>query len=120
LNFLKTERNKYSKYETVYIIQDGLSAHWTEEIRTWAIQSNTILVPTPTQASWLNPIECFARDIQKMAMDGTDYHDWQEVRRAFQRAIVYRNRERSGKEAIWGCKYSDGRSKLRRPIWKRH
>jgi transposase len=120
LDFLKSERSKYPSMETVYIIQDGLSCHWTPMIRKWAEESNTVLISTPTQASWLNPIECYAGDVQKLALDGSNYQTWQEVRRAFQRAVVYRNRERSGKAAIWGCKNSDGRIKHRRPVWKRH
>ena len=36
LEFLKEERAKYPADQVVYIIQDGLSSHWTPEIRWWA------------------------------------------------------------------------------------
>ncbi|MBM4248279.1 MAG: IS630 family transposase [Euryarchaeota archaeon] len=121
LDFLKQERSKHPIDQDVYIIQDGLSAHWTPEIKAWAAVSRTILVPTATQASWMNPIECYAGDIQRMALDGTNFHDWIEVKQAFQRAITYRNRERRACDnPIWGSLRTDGRSKFRRPVWKRH
>ena len=36
LDFLKAERSRYPLDQRVYLIQDGLSAHWTDEIREWA------------------------------------------------------------------------------------
>jgi transposase len=121
LEFLQYERSKYPNNQDVYIIQDGLSAHWTPDIKAWAADNRTILVPTATYASWMNPIECHAGDIQRLALDGTDFHDWTEVNKAFRRAIVYRNRERRRcNSPIWGPLRKDGRRKLRRPVWKRH
>jgi hypothetical protein len=35
---------------------DNLSAHWTAEIRAWALASNVGLLATPTNASHLNRI----------------------------------------------------------------
>ena len=121
LKFLKRERSRYPDNQNVYVIQDGLSAHWTPEIRKWAATSRTILVPTATNASWMNPVECYAGDIQKLALDGTNHENWTEVAKAFRRAVTYRNRERSGYDSpIWGSKRMDGRRKFRRPIWIRH
>lgn len=121
LEFLKHERAKYPMDQDVYVIQDGFSAHWTPDIRTWAATSRTILVPTATNASWMNPVECYAGDIESLALDGTDYNSWSDVGRAFRRAVIYRNRERSGYEnPIWGPLRDDGRRKFRRPVWKRH
>ena len=36
LDFLKGERARYPMDQRVYVIQDGLSAHWTDEVRGWA------------------------------------------------------------------------------------
>ncbi len=36
LEFRKEERAKYPPEEVVYIVRDGLSSHWTREIRWWA------------------------------------------------------------------------------------
>jgi len=123
LEFLKEERSKYPFDEKVYVIQDGLPAHWTPYIRTWAHSSNTILVPTATNASWMNPVECHAGDVQKLALSGTDYKSWDDVNRAFIDAVKYRNRERIVRGKTFRDtqkKKKDGRRKLRRPLWTRH
>lgn len=122
LNFLKRERSKYSPCKRVYVIQDGLSAHWTDEIRSWARKTMTRLVPTATNASWMNPVECHTGDIQKLALAGTDYKRWKAVGKAFCNAAEYRNSERK----IRGKRFrdtqigKDGRRKGREPLWTRH
>jgi transposase len=116
LEFLKAERAKYPADQRVYIIQDGLSAHWTPDVRAWARANRVTLVPTATNASWMNPVECHAGDIQKLALDGSDHQSWDDVERAFQRAVEYRNHERLQR----GKTFRDSRRKHRRPLWKRH
>jgi transposase len=83
--------------QRVYMIQDGLSAHWTDEIREWAKKNRVTLVPTATNASWMNPVECHTGDIEKLALDGTDYRSWDDVDSAFQGAVCYRNSEREAR-----------------------
>jgi transposase len=121
LEFLKLERSKYPMDQDVFVIQDGFSAHWTPYIRAWATKSRTILVPTATNASWMNPVECHAGDIQKLALDGTDYRNWTDVGIAFRRATAYRNHERRSRgKRFRDTQSKDGRQKFRRPVWKRH
>ncbi len=122
LEFLKGERSKYPLEQRMYVIQDGLSAHWTPDIGRWARRSRVTLVPTATNASWMNPVECHTGDIQKLALDGTDYRNWDDVDRAFLNAVSYRNSERKarGKKFRDTQLTKDGRHKLRRPLWKRH
>ena len=88
-------------------------------MRAWARENNVSLVPTATNASWMNPVECNAGDIEHMALSGTNYTDWRQVRWAFEKAINYRNRERVRR----GKRFrdtQDGRRKHRKPLWKRH
>ncbi len=123
LEFLKGERSKYPLDERVYMIQDGFRAHWTPDIRRWAHSTNTALVPTATNASWMNPVECHTGDIQKLALSGTNYKSWDEVGRAFQKAVSYRNIERRARGKRFRdtqARRKDGRRKLRRPLWTRH
>ena len=61
------------------MIMDNLSAHWTQDIVKWAKCNRVTLVPTPTNASWLNPIETHFNDIQKIALSGTDFRFREEV-----------------------------------------
>jgi transposase len=120
LEFLKNERSKYPLDERVYLIQDGLPAHWTPDTRRWARKSNVALVPTATNASWMNPVECHTGDIQKLALSGTDYRSWEDVEKSFERAVNYRNIERKERGKIFGDTQRDGRRKHRRPLWTRH
>jgi transposase len=119
LDFLKKERDKYPMNERIYIIQDNLSAHWTPDIRNWAKENKVSLVPTPTNASWLNPVECHAGDIQKLALDGSNYQNWDEVDIAFKMASGYRNSVRRKKGKTFRDT-QDRRRKGRKPLWKRH
>ncbi|MGI0081318.1 MAG: hypothetical protein ACRECH_17050 [Nitrososphaerales archaeon] len=44
-------------------------------MKRWARRNRVTLVPTVTNASWMNAIECQTRDIQKLALEGTDYRN---------------------------------------------
>jgi transposase len=122
LDFLRDERARYPSDQRVYMIQDGLSAHWTGAIREWARRSKVTLVPTATNASWMNPVECHAGDIEKLALAGTDHRSWDDVDRAFQDAVGYRNSEREARHKTFRDtqRRGDSRRKHRRPLWKRH
>jgi transposase len=48
LTFMKQIRLAYPRQIRLYWIQDGLSSHWTPEIRAFAETNNMELVPTPT------------------------------------------------------------------------
>ncbi|CCH33442.1 hypothetical protein BN6_61910 [Saccharothrix espanaensis DSM 44229] len=41
----------------IHVIMDNLSANTTPKILTWAVDNNVEICPTPTYASWANPIE---------------------------------------------------------------
>ena len=60
----------------MYIIMGNLSAHWTPDKVKWAMGNRVTLVTTPTNASWLNPIERHFNDIQKIALSETDFKTW--------------------------------------------
>jgi transposase len=121
LEFLKNQRSNYPLDGRVYLIQDGLPAHWTPDIRRWARKNNVTLVPTAKNASWMNPVECHTGDIQKLALSGTDYRSWDEVEKSFENAVNYRNIERRERGKRFGdTQRKDGRRKHRRPLWTRH
>ena len=94
LEFLKDIRRRYPAEVTVYIVMDNLSAHWTPDIRRWAVQSNVGLLPTPTNASHLNRIECHFWAFVEFVVKGSDYADWTEFTKAAQSYIRRRNRDR--------------------------
>ena len=94
LEFLKDIRRRYPADTTVYIVMDNLSAHWTAEIRRWAMESNVALLPTPTNASHLNRIECHFWAYVEFVVNGSDYSDWTEFSKASQAYLRRRNRDR--------------------------
>lgn len=109
LGFLRYVRRRFPADHRVYVIQDNLSAHWTPDILAWARANNVSLVPTATNASWMNPIECRFTELRSLAFAGSDYRDWREVRRAIRRAVAYRNANKV-----------EVRRNARLPLWKRH
>lgn len=94
LEFLRDIRRRYPPETTVYIVMDNLSAHWTPAIRQWAVDNNVGLLPTPTNASWLNRIECHFWAYVEFVVKGSDYADWTEFSKATQAYIRRRNRDR--------------------------
>lgn len=94
LEFLKDIRRRYPAETTVYIVMDNLSAHWTLDIRTWAVNNNVGLLPTPTNASHLNRIECHFWAYVEFVINGSDYPDWKAFSKASQAYIRRRNRDR--------------------------
>jgi transposase len=93
LEFLKDIRRRYPPEVQLYIVMDGLSAHWTQEIRNWAAASHVGLIPTPTNASHLNRIECHFWAYVEFVINGSDYPDWDEFNKATQAYIRRRNRD---------------------------
>jgi DDE superfamily endonuclease len=93
LEFLKDIRRRYPAEVTVDIVMDNLSAHWTPDIRQWAVSNNVGLPPTPTNASHLNRIECHFWDFVEFVIKGSDYQDWPEFTKAAHAYIRHRNRD---------------------------
>jgi hypothetical protein len=73
------------------VIQDNLSAHWTEEVRAFAAANNMTLVPTPTYARWLNRIECHFGAMVGAIFAGSDYLSHDEIEAAAARNLRRRN-----------------------------
>jgi transposase len=91
LTFMKQIRLAYPKRIRIYWIQDGLSSHWTPEIRTYAAANNMELVPTPTYASYLNRIESTFGAIDEFVCKNADYLDWDAFGHALADHIRHRN-----------------------------
>jgi len=94
LEFLRDIRRRYPADVTVYIVMDNLSAHWTPDIRRWAVANNVGLLPTPTNASHLNRIECHFWAFTEFVVKGSDYATWTEFTKATHAYLRRRNRDR--------------------------
>jgi transposase len=94
LEFLEDIRRRYPGDTTLYIVMDNLSSHWTPAIRAWALEHNVGLLPTPTNASHLNRIECHFWAYVEFVINGSDYSNWTEFSKATQAYLRRRNRDR--------------------------
>jgi transposase len=93
LSVLKWVRRRYPPEVRIHLIMDNLSAHWTEEITSWAEEANVELVPTPTYASWLNRIEPQFGVMVKSVIAGSDYADHVELQTTASAWLRRRNHE---------------------------
>lgn len=93
LQFLKYIGRLYPIEERLYIICDNFSPHKTEKVLTWTAENNVELVFTPTNASWLNPIEPHFGPLKKFALLNSGYKSHKEIARAIRRYLAWRNRE---------------------------
>ena len=91
LSFLVEIRRHYPSRQRIHIIMDNLSAHSTDRIVAWTKENGVSFAPTPTNVSWLNPIECHIADIERMAFKNTNYTKWSETEDALMKAIRYKN-----------------------------
>ncbi len=91
LAFLAQIRTAIPARRRIYWIQDNLSANWTPDIRAFAATHNIKLVPTPTYASYLNPVECHFFPISEFVVNNADYLNWDAFAWALARHVQHRN-----------------------------
>lgn len=93
LQYLKYLRSLYPAKERLYFIYDNYSPHKKEEVLAWIKENNVELALTPTNASWLNPIECHFGPLKKFAILNSNYKSHKEQAREIRRYIAWRNRK---------------------------
>jgi transposase len=91
LAFLKWVRRRYPAHEVLHIVLDNYGPHLKSEVRAWAGANNMRFYFTPTQASWLNRIECHFTALKKFALDNSDYHYHEDQQEAIQEYLRWRN-----------------------------
>ena len=113
LSFFMGLRRQYPAEQRMHTIMGNLSAHRTQDIVRWARGNRVSLVPTPTNASWLNPIETHFNDMQKIPLSVTDFKTWNKVDGAIQSATRYKNENR--REMLDA---RDRRHRQKRLLWR--
>lgn len=93
LRLLKTIRRRYQG--PVWLVLDNLSAHRTKEVFAWAKHNDVHFCFTPTNTSWLNRIECQFTGFKKAVLTHCDYGSFDELRKAAQRWLRWRNRRQT-------------------------
>lgn len=91
LAFLKWLRRRYPRDQVLHIVLDNYGPHLKTEARSWAATHNVRFYFTPTQASWLNRIECHFTAVKKFALENSDYHSHEEQQEAIEEYLRWRN-----------------------------
>ena len=94
LAFLKWLRRQYRKHEVLHIVLDNAGYHLKAEVLEYAASHKIKFYWTPTNASWLNRIECHFTSLKKFALDNTDYRSHEEQQAAIERYLGWHNRAR--------------------------
>ena len=100
LAVLKLLRRRYPRRKHIYVILDNFSPHQTNRVLRWARRgaNNMTLVWTPTNASWLNHIECRFTDIKNSVFTNTYYKSHKELYKAVRDYLRYRNKYKKTSE----------------------
>lgn len=108
LDFLRQLRRRFPTGR-LYVVLDNFSPHKKAEVRDWCTANDVRLVFTPTNASWLNWIECEFTALRYFTLDGSDYQTHQAQQTAIARYVRWRNKHAKPK-----TRFAIG-SKIRKP-----
>ena len=96
LTFCRYLRSLYPPGVRIAIVLDNYSPHLSTEkdrrVGEWAEANNVELAYVPTNASWLNRIECQFQALRYFTLDGTDHRSHDEQNSMIRRYIAWRNR----------------------------
>jgi transposase len=101
LDFLRWVRRRYPSKKTLYVIVDQAGYHRKAEVRAWAARHRIRFFFTPTNASWLNRIECHLTALRKFALDNSDFRAHTDQQKAIERYLEWRNRKRNISLQAW-------------------
>jgi len=93
LNVLKLLRNYYPEDQRIHLILDNFSPHRKLKVLLFCRKHNIHMIWTPTNASWLNPIECQFTHVKEFVIRGTNYQNHNELKIALNKYVRYRNKQ---------------------------
>lgn len=102
LAFCRYLRSLYPPEVRIAIVLDNFSPHLSTKKDTrvgdWAAANNVELVYVPTNASFLNRIECHFTALRYFALNGTDHRSHDEQNSMIRRYIAWRNHNKHNDE----------------------
>jgi transposase len=101
LSFLRWVRSRYPRLQKLHMVMDNYSPHITDAVLRWAKGHNVRIYLTPTNASWLNRIECQFTALKKFALKPSDYHSHEEQQAAIKSYLTWRNGRRQLSLTAW-------------------
>ena len=93
LAFLKALRRRHRG--RLWVILDNFSPHLREDVLRWARRNNMRLCFLPTNASWLNLIECQFTPLKRAVLTCCDYPSHTAMGRAIHRYLRWRNKRKT-------------------------
>ena len=105
LDFLRQIRRRFPTGR-LYVVLDNYGPHKKAQVREWCEANDVELVFTPTNASWMNWIECEFTALRYFALNGSDYpdHDTQNRRDRQLRPLAQQARQTQGHTSRSGRK----------------
>ena len=94
LRFMRWVRRRYPMRQRLHVVLDNYGPHLSADLRDWARRNNVRFYFTPTNASWLNRIECHFGPLRKFALNNSDYRTHQQQEAAIETYLRWRNRRR--------------------------
>jgi transposase len=94
LTFLKHLRRRYPSHEALHIVLDNYGTHIAVDTLKWAKSHNIKFYWLPTNASWLNRIECQFTALKKFALENSDFRTHEETEEAIKSYLDWRNGKR--------------------------
>lgn len=102
LEFCRYLRSLYPPEVRIAIVMDNFSPHLSTKkdarVGDWAAANNVELAYVPTNASFLNRIECHFSALRYFALNGTDHRSHEEQNSMIRRYIAWRNRNTDNEE----------------------
>ncbi len=108
LGFLKQLRARFPTGK-LYVVCDNYGPHKKAEVVDWCDLNGVELVVTPSNASWLNWIECEFTALRYFTLDGSDYPSHTAQETAIAGYVRWRNKHAQPK------RHFAVDSKIRRP-----
>jgi hypothetical protein len=93
LDFFILLRQRYPAEQRLYVVLDNRSAHFTPPILAWVRHHKITFVRTPTDASFLNRIECQFTPLKRFALNGMSYPNHAAQIAAIFRYLDWRNQQ---------------------------
>ena len=102
LEFCRYLRSLYPPEVRIAIVMDNFSSALVDQegqrVGEWAAANNVELAYVPTNASFLNRIECHFTALRYFALNGTDHRNHEEQNSMIRRYIAWRNRHTDNEE----------------------
>jgi transposase len=102
LAFCRYLRSLYPSEVRIAIVLDNYSPHLSTKkdgrVGEWATANNVEFAYVPTNASFLNRIECHFAALRYFALDGTDHRSHDEQNSMIRRYIAWQNRHTDDEE----------------------